>query len=108
MKRYIAGARLHSEGTKEADARKANRGANRILDALEEFRRAGEDGRDALLELLKNDNPDVQAWAATHLLASDPCPAVLVLERIARLPSLTGFDAEMVLKYWRAGRLRIP
>jgi hypothetical protein len=45
-------------------------------------------------------------WTASHLLLKDETVALPVLEELSRGKGFVAFDAEMVIKQWRAGKLR--
>jgi hypothetical protein len=47
------------------------------------------------------------AFAALYLLPDREAEAIEALTRVARGGELVAFDAEMVLKEWRAGHLKI-
>lgn len=64
-------------------------------------------GHAALLACLRHDEPAVRYIAATFLLETDPDNAVAVLEKVgASDTGFASFNAEMVLKVWREGKLK--
>lgn len=108
LERYVVSARGHGEATENGDHRRANRCYRGIMKALHELDTDTVNGRGSLLDILSYDVPSVRAWAATHLLNMYPDEAVAALEEVVRLPTIVGFDAQVVLKEWRKGTLRIP
>lgn len=93
-------------GRLDIPSRRQNRAADRVAAVYRELR--DRDQREALLPLLGSDNPGVRGWAAAHALEFAPEKAISVLEASFADPFPHGFNAEMTLKEWRAGRLRFP
>jgi hypothetical protein len=60
-----------------------------------------------LLHCLTDSNPSVVTAAAFYLLPEREAEAVEALKRVAKGKDLIAFGAEMVLKEWRGGRLKI-
>ena len=83
-----------------------NRAHDRLHRALKELRAQSDHGEAELLGLVNHADDSVRGWAATHLLRLRPDIAIPVLEHIASGSGFTAFDALMVLKEWRAGRLK--
>lgn len=106
--RFVEGAHQHGLYTVEGDAPATNRAYKKIILALNELREMPDRGEGFLSNLLQNEDLSVVSWAASYLLGSRPEEAVQALERVARdaLP-LIAFGAEMTLKEWRAGRLKV-
>lgn len=73
-----------------------------------ELESCGEAGRSAFKLLLANDSEYVRIWVASQLLADGDESGVPVLEELVAGGGALGFDAEIVLKEWRAGRLQPP
>lgn len=108
--RYREAARAHgaAEMTRKA-VRAANREADTIAAVYRELRRR--DARSVLLVLLDDPDPSVRSWAGAHALDFAPSEGEPVLEALSREdtgPLGKGFDAQMTLQEWRAGRLRFP
>ena len=106
--RYITAAVTHREGTESGNSRLANRGYHEKIKTLRAIDRASPEGRKVLRRLYTHADPAVRSAAATHLLHEDGEIAVAVLEEVSKGPGIVAFGAEMVLKEWRAGRLKIP
>lgn len=58
-----------------------------------------------LLPYLTSLNPSERLWAATYLLLSQHPGAEAALQTLASQPGILGFNAELTLREWRAGRL---
>ena len=106
--KYARAAGAHGRGTVEGNSRLANRNYDKIIDALRELDQQSTDGRKVLRRLYFHQDPAVRVWAATHLIEMDTEGAVRVLREVAEHSGMIGFGAEMVLKEWEAGRLKIP
>ncbi len=65
-------------------------------------------GRDAFRGMLADESPYVRMWVAAQLLSEGDVGAAGVVELETEAEGLRGFDATMVLKEWRAGRLHSP
>jgi len=65
----------------------------------------GEAGRHAIHALLEHSNPWVRLVAASIYLKYREAEATKVLEAVERDTGIVGFNAKMVLREWRAGRL---
>jgi hypothetical protein len=87
----------------DGDARRGNRHARRRIKAFEELAKIGDDGREALCELLKHERPDVRAAAACWLLRYRHAESRAVLEREAKGRGLTALGASECLKRWEEG-----
>lgn len=105
---YIVAARAHGVASVKGDHKKANEAYDRLITTLNRLRQTPDKGAIVLKEILKNKDAHVRCWAATHLLPLDETIAVHTLEQLAAdSESLAGFDAKMVLREWRAGRLKV-
>ena len=76
--------------------------------AVQVLRLAGAPGTAALESLARDPSPEVRAWASAELLSRGDAEMVPVVEELAGLPGLLGFNASMVLQEYRAGRLGSP
>lgn len=106
---YELAAASHGEATLNGNSKKANHAYSKIVKYLLKLREDEDKGEGSLLRLSKNENLSVACWASTHLLQLNEAEAIDRLKYIAAIDMSTmGFDAEMVLKEWAAGRLRSP
>lgn len=69
--------------------------------------RASDEGRAALLELLDHSSPAVRLGAATESTPYAPRLAEVTLRALADAGGRHSFSAEIVLKEFEAGRLRV-
>lgn len=106
---YVDAASEHGHCTDSGDFRKGNAAYDRMIAALKQLRRQSDRGESVLMELLNHPNGWVRLGAATHLLPLQAELAGAVLENLASGPqSQLEFCASMVLREWRAGKLKIP
>jgi hypothetical protein len=105
--RYEQAAIDHGKYTNNGNSVACNRAHDRVLRALRELRTQPDRGETTLLGLVNHSDDSVCVWAAGHLLSLRPDVAIPVLERIAPGSGQVAFDALMVLKLWRAGRLKV-
>ena len=106
---YRGHAQEHGRATATGDNKAANRHHDALLGVLAEIRKHGDVGSAALSTLLTDDDPSVRCWAASHCLGDHEAIAVAALERLAEAKTgIISFNAQMVLREWRSGRLEIP
>ena len=107
--RFIEAAREHGLSTREGGGVVATNAAyDRIVSAVKALRASPDRGQHVLLNCLASDDPSVVTWAALYLLPLKERAAVAALRRIARSGvRLVSLGAEMTLKEWRAGRLKV-
>jgi hypothetical protein len=100
IKTYIAEA----EGTAATNAREANRAHARLHRVYKELI-ASAHGKTAISSLVTHENPKVRLWSAAHSLAWNEPAARATLEQLKHFDDLLGFEAEMTLREFDAGRL---
>ena len=105
---YAMAAIAHGAATDRGDHKKANAAHRKVMEALEKIRASSDRVLSVLTGLLVHDDPHVRCWAATHLLPLDEDAATTTLCRLTSEPPFAGLDAKMVLREWKAGRLKIP
>jgi|SRR5215217_7869850 hypothetical protein len=107
--RYVDEAAEHGRCTESGDYKRGNAAYDQMITALAELRGRPDQGESVLIELLNHPNGWVRLEAATHLLPLRADLASQVLEDLASGPqSQLEFNAMMVLREWRAGRLNVP
>ena len=107
--RYVAAATEHGRCTESGDYKRGNAAYDQMIAILAELRECPDRGESVLIELLNHPNGWVRVGAATHLLPLRADLATQVLEDLASGPQgQLEFDAMMVLREWRAGRLNVP
>ena len=106
--RYVAEAVEHGRCTESGDYKRGNAAFDRMKAALAELRRCADRGESILMELLNHPDGWVRLDAATDLLPLRVDLASTILENLASGPqSQLEFMAKMVLREWRAGRLKV-
>jgi hypothetical protein len=106
--RYRQAASAYGRALENHQSVAANVAYRKLTQAYEEIRSCGTEGETALIALLTSENLAVRAWAATHSLSFAPVESERVLAAIAVIPhSLVAFTAEMTLRQWHEGKLRL-
>lgn len=106
--KYVEAAIKHGAASREGDYKTANKAHKALMDALKEMRSLPDKGVPELLALINHSDSFVVCWAATHLLPTQEMIAKEVLEELSKNESdLAAFDASMVLREWKAGRLKV-
>lgn len=107
--KYVRAAERHGKSTDRGDSKSANRAHDQIMEVLHELRAMPDRGEAVLLDLANHQSDWVRVWASTHLLPLAEAQALTTLEKLATTATgFVGFNAEMVLKEWRAGHLKLP
>jgi hypothetical protein len=105
----VAEATEYGRGSEAADSKKVNAAYRRLAAVLTRLRACSDKGESILVDLVRYSNGWVRLWAATDLLPLRPELASTALEELAAgPPGKVRFDAKMVLREWRAGRLKVP
>lgn len=105
IKEYTESAISHGEATLKGDFETANKAHDSILKIYKELNNSNQ--LQFLIGLLKSENSSVRVWSAAHLLAESETEALETLEDITKEDSIIGFNAKMVIKEWKAGRLKV-
>lgn len=106
---YIANAVEHGRCVEKGDYENGNVAIDLLMETLAKLRQHSDSGQSTLLTLLSHPNGWVKLFAATHLLPTRGELAASILENLASGPqSELEFNATMILREWRAGRLKIP
>ena len=105
---YIRLARAYYKADESFD-KKSTEDVNRIYNELSvvyaEIKKL--DKLDELSSLIDHEEEAVALWASTHCLPYFTDRAKERLKRLSRNSTFLGFDAEMVLKEWEKGRLKV-
>ena len=105
---YARAAAMQGAATDRGDHKEANAAYDAMIRSLAVLRESSDRGRSALTGLLEHEDPHVRCWAATHLLPLNAEIAIRELEALTSEAPFVGLNAEMVLREWRAGRLKVP
>ncbi len=105
---YVSNAVKHGEGTLSGDYKLANKSYDAKMKALKRILEFGNAGRDEILLLLNHDNDSVRTSAAAHSLGYNEELALETLEEVASGDDIISLNAEMVIKEWKGGRLKVP
>lgn len=97
-------SRALTDPKRKTDPDKANRAHDRAHQCYKELR-ATPEGREAICALMHDPDPDVRAAAAARALFWKPEEARRVLEELIQLGGIIGFECELILKEFDAGRL---
>jgi hypothetical protein len=91
----------------DKDYRKGNKAHDRMMKAAKQIRLTHQDGGEKFFtSLLAHEIPYIVSVAAFNLIPFNPELARSTFERLAKEgEGEIGFDAEMTLKEWKAGRL---
>lgn len=103
---FIEAVAMHGKATETGNHRVANRAYRRYDKVRRQLQGRGEEGRNALRDLMSHENGWIRLVAASTCLAVDTNAAERVLSELEREPGFLGHDAKWMLKEWRAGSLR--
>lgn len=98
-------ASLHHSTILEGDSKYANRLHKKLMKLYQKAKKIGK--QHLFLEFLNDDNEGVRLCAATFSLHSNPELALQCLGDLAKLPTITSMQAEMILKLWDKGELEL-
>ncbi len=108
LERFKEAATSHGEKTSAGDYKKTNKAYDRMIAAVRAMRQLPDRGQAILESLLTDPDASVRSGAACYLLPLNERAAIPILEEVANSKNpLISLDAEMVLKEWRAGRLKL-
>jgi hypothetical protein len=86
----------------------ANKEFDKMTNIYVELKRRGLEGQRSLLPLLEHRDPEVRLNAGVLALEFAPRLAEPVLEAVHSLHGMTGYEADLALRRWRAGALKFP
>ena len=106
---YREAAALQWTNIFRGKSKAAHKHSEKVMRIYSELRRRGDDARQALLPLLKDEDPGVRLWAAAHALQFAPNDAEPVLVDLVERPQgPTATIARYTLQQWRDGTLYFP
>lgn len=92
-----------SDAIQRGDHKAGNRYAKRYINAFQEIRSLGNEGRDALSELMHTGRDDVKGMTAAFLLRYKTKEAYEVLRNLALGEGLVAFSASESIARWDEG-----
>lgn len=103
VQKFSEAAIKHHQATIAGNYKVTNREAKKISQAAHQLKNMGDEGYQALMPLLKNDNKVIASSAAAFLLKYATKEAQDVLKNIAQNSGLIGFEAKQALDRWQEG-----
>lgn len=108
VEEYVDAAKKHGVASKCGDHKAANKAYKSLIVALNKIRTEPDKGAASLRGLLTNSDSFVICSAATHLLPLQEMIAKMALKSLVdNETELVAFNAQMVLREWEAGRLKV-
>jgi hypothetical protein len=98
---FAANVQAQADANRRGEPRVGNKHAMRYIRAFQSLRAIGDQGRDALIPLMRDSSDDVCLAAAAFLLRYRHEEADCVLHRLARGEGLVAFEAAETLKRWK-------
>jgi hypothetical protein len=105
VEEFVDAVTKHGAAADAADYKTTNKQYKRYDSLRKRLEKKGEAGRHAIHALLEHSNPWVRLVAASIYLKYHEAEATKMIEALTREKSIVGFNAKMVLREWRAGRL---
>jgi hypothetical protein len=103
--KFEEAATMHAEATEQGDYKTANKCYAIIAKAATYLKEKSEIQK--LSGFLEHNSTGVRLWAATYLLPFMESEGVSALEKIAKGKGIHSLDAEMTLREWRNGNLKL-
>jgi hypothetical protein len=108
IERYAEAVVQHYSAISAGNSALAKEAEAELFRALKELRALPDHGITDLISLTDHADLGVQVWVATHLLPYAESMATSILELACMQKGIAAFNAKMVLREWRAGRLVVP
>lgn len=106
LAKFEAAALDHTAATIAGDHIKANRSVDVIMDTVAHLKQRCELVQ--LKRLLSHSSAGVRVWAASYLLPTNlNTDAISTLQKIEMGTDMIAFAAEMTLREWKNGRLKV-
>ncbi len=103
LHRFSATASAHYNALEEMDGERANTCAKMTAGLYRSIVGTGETGRQALLDLVDDNDPVVAGMAAVYSIRYDTDRCLAALERVSLAPGFMGFRAQMAIERWKSG-----
>lgn len=104
---FRAGANAHFAATLAGNYRKTNMEADKIHSTFLKLKEAGDEAREALIQLTLEGETPQAVMAATYSLKYDAKRSMEALKRLSKDRGMLGFKAEQALKRWQSGEWRL-
>jgi len=108
LQRFATTATAHFQALEEMNEEQANTCARMIAGLHRSIIDTGENGRQALLEMVDDNDPVVAGMAAVYSIRYDSKRSLSTLRRVALVPGLLGFRAQIAIERWESGEWRGP
>jgi hypothetical protein len=103
MHRFASAASAHYQALEEMNEERSNTFAQMIAGLYRSIIGSGENGRQALLELVDHNDPVVAGMAAVYSIRYDSKRCLSALKRVALVPGMLGLRAQMAIERWESG-----
>ncbi len=108
LHRFAATASAHHLALEEMNEELASIYAQMIAGLYRSIIGTGEAGRQALLELVDDNDPVVAGMAAVYSIRYDSKRCLATLKRVSLVPGLLGFRALVAIDRWESGEWTGP
>lgn len=105
IKGFEESAVQHTLATDIGDYKVANKNYKSMVKAVDYLKNWK--SLNILTPLLKHSNLGVRLWSATFLLSVNEDCAIQTLQELSHGNGITSFNAQITLREWQAGRLKI-
>jgi len=108
LQRFATTATAHFQALEEMNEERANTSAQMIAGLHRSIIDSGECGRQALLELVDDNDPVVAGMAAVYSIRYNSERSLATLRRVSLVPGLLGFRAQIAIERWESGEWQGP
>jgi hypothetical protein len=108
LQRFATTATAHFQALEALNEERATTCAHMIAGLHRSIIDNGECGRLALLELVDDNDPVVAGMAAVYSIRYDSERCLSTLRRVALVPGLLGFRAQVAIERWENGEWQGP
>lgn len=108
LHRFAIAALAHHQALEEMNEERANTHARIIAGLYRSIVGIGQCGRQALLELVDDNDPVVAGMAAVYSIRYDSARCLATLAWVAQAPGLLGFRAGIAIERWQSGEWQGP
>jgi hypothetical protein len=105
LKQFQEAAINHANATETGEYKIVNKNYDILIKLINYLK--SQNGIQELMPFLNDDNVGVRVWAAAYLLPVNLQEAKKTLESINKINGIQSLDAEMVLREWENGNLKL-